>query len=105
VVAEQISSGGRWNATVMERRCGENAPFQTHVNLHKADEPIQPGYFSGRSKAGEIFLVDLDAQSAPVTVKWISEQQLVIRCEACASEVRRETKPRWQDVEIRYELR
>lgn len=105
VVAEQISPGGRWNAAVMERRCGENSPFQTHVNLHKADEPIQPGYFSGRSKEGEIFLVDLDAQSAPVTLQWISEQQLVVRCEACASEARREAKPRWHDVEIRYELR
>ena len=40
VVAESTDQAGQWTATVMERRCGAEAPFFTHVNLRPAGKDL-----------------------------------------------------------------
>ena len=40
VVAEATDPGNHWTAAVMERRCGAEAPFFTHVNLRPAAEDL-----------------------------------------------------------------
>src|SRR4029077_4620604 len=52
VVAEAGSPDKRWTATVMERRCGEETPFFTHVNLRPSGNPLHRGFFSGSATEG-----------------------------------------------------
>src|SRR5262249_28238322 len=61
VVAEASDPGKHWTATVMERRCGAEAPFFTHVNLRPAAEELHRGFFSGSATQGEVFVVEQDA--------------------------------------------
>src|SRR5215469_7869859 len=69
-VTEAQSPDNQWAATVRERRCGEEAPFLTHVNLRRSSEPAHYGSVSGMVTRGEIFLVEQDATAARVSVRW-----------------------------------
>ncbi|HET9364234.1 MAG TPA: hypothetical protein VFP71_04505, partial [Candidatus Angelobacter sp.] len=76
VVAEATNPSNQWTATVMERRCGEDAPFLTHVNLRSAGTDLQRGFFSGSAAEGEVFLVEQDAASTGITLQWIAPDTL-----------------------------
>lgn len=102
VVSEAGSPGRQWIAAIAERRCGEEAPFFTHVNLRFAGEPRRYGFFSGQANEGEIFLLEQDARSAKLSLQWTAADQLTIQCSACAAWVKRED--RWGKVAIRYKL-
>ncbi len=105
VIASEQSPSKHWIATVMERRCGTESPFLTHVNLRPAEQPIRLGYLTGKAAEGEIFLIEQDAQSAHVTVDWNSDRQLTVRCSGCSSDAQSKHDQRWNDIDIRYELR
>ncbi len=105
VVASEQSPGKRWIAAAMERRCGSESPFLTHVNLRPVDQPIRLGYLTGKAEEGEIFLIEQDAESAHVTIDWSSDRQLTVRCAGCSSAVQLKRDQRWNDIDIRYELR
>src|SRR5438132_1386843 len=60
VIADTTSAKGQWSATTMERRCGEEAAFYTHVNLRVASQSLKYGFFSGTATEGEVFLVEQD---------------------------------------------
>ncbi|HWX53463.1 MAG TPA: hypothetical protein VN176_02605 [Verrucomicrobiae bacterium] len=105
LVSEAISPDQQWAATVMDRRCGGDSFFLTHVNLRPATEPIRPGYFSGKAQEGEIFLIDQDAFSSGTTVQWTAPRQLTVRCSGCAASPATKAARRWHDVEITYDLR
>jgi hypothetical protein len=104
VVAEALSPDKRWTATLMERRCGEEAPFFAHVNLRPAAEDLHSGFFSGAAREGEIFLVEQDAASAGVSLHWTAADTLAIQCPYCSAAMLRKQDGRWKDVVVKYGL-
>ena len=102
VVAEATSPGKQWTATVMERRCGEETPFFTHVNLRPAAEDLHPGFFSGSETEGEIYLIEQDAATSGVALEWTAPDMLTVRCPGCSPSLEREKNPRWGNVTVNY---
>ena len=102
VVAEATSPGNQWTATVMERRCGEDAPFLTHVNLRPTGTNLQRGFFSGSAAEGEVFLVEQDASSTGITLQWSAPGEITIHCPHCSPDLERKKDQRWGSVTINY---
>lgn len=102
VVGQADSPGARWSAAIMERRCGEDAPFFTHVNLRPAGEPIKRGFFSGEAAEGEVFEVEQDAAGAGLTVKWLDNDTLLVDCRQCAASFILKKDERWNGTSIKY---
>ena len=105
VVAEVAAPGQQWTAMIMERRCGEEAAFFTHVNLHSTARPQKYGFFSGRATEGEIFLIEQDSQAAGISVQWSTPDQITIQCSRCASMPTNRREEKWGTVTVHYELR
>jgi hypothetical protein len=101
-VAEATSPGKQWTASVMERRCGEDTPFFTHVNLRPAKEDLRLGFFSGSATEGEIYLVEQDAATAGITMEWTAPETLTIRCPNCSANLERKKEQRWGRVVVTY---
>ena len=104
VVAEATDPAKLWTAGVMERRCGAEAPFFTHVNLHSAAEDLHTGFFSGSATEGEVFLIEQDAAGAGVTLSWTTPNTLIIRCAHCNPALVRKRDERRGRVVINYDL-
>jgi hypothetical protein len=104
VVAETASPDKRWIATIMERRCGEETPFFTHVNLRLAGENLQRGFFSGSATEGEVFVAEQDAAGAGITLEWTAPDRLTIRCPHCSATFLRKHDETRASVLIKYEL-
>jgi hypothetical protein len=104
LVAEFTDPARHWTAAVMERRCGAEAPFLTHVNLRPASADLKTGYFSGSASDGEIFLVEQDAADAAVTLRWTGPETLSIECARCKAELLRKRIQRWRSLTIEYQL-
>lgn len=104
VVAESTDQAGQWTATVMERRCGSEAPFFTHVNLRPAGQDLRLGFFSGSATEGEIFVAEQDAASARISLHWISPTALSIACPRCSPGLLRKHDERWGNVTINYDV-
>jgi hypothetical protein len=101
-VFESLSPDRQWAATAMQRRCGEESSFFTHVNLRPAAQSIRYGFFSGMAGDGEVFLVENETRNANLSLVWNSPDQLTIRCANCA--VVNKHEERWRNISIRYEL-
>ena len=104
VAGQADSPNARWSAALLERRCGEEAPFFTHVNLRRAGEPLHRGFFSGMASEGEVFVVEQDAAAAGVTLQWIDGDTLLIQCPKCSASLLRKNDERWNAVVIKYKL-
>lgn len=104
VVAEATDPGKQWTAGVMERRCGAEAPFFTHVNLRPAAEDLHTGFFSGSATEGELFLIEQDAAGAGVALSWATPNTLIIRCAHCSPALVRKRDERLGSVVIHYDL-
>jgi hypothetical protein len=104
VVAQSTDPARAWTATVMERRCGEDTPFFTHVNLRRAAEDLKMGFFSGSSTEGEVLLIEQDAAGAGITLNWTSPTTLTIQCWRCSAALLRKHNERWDSVLIKYDL-
>jgi len=104
VVVESTDLSAQWAATVMERRCGVEAPFLTHVNLRPAGKDLNTGFFSGLASEGEFFLIEQDAAGAGITLQWTSPTRLSIRCPHCNAAFLRKRDERWGNVVIEYNL-
>jgi len=104
IVAESTDSARQWTATVMERRCGSEAPFFTHVNLRPAKKDQDKGFFSGSATEGEVFLLEQDAAGAGIAVNWTSPTRLSIHCLRCSTGLVRKHAERWGDVIINFDL-
>jgi hypothetical protein len=105
VVLESTDPGKHWTASVMERRCGNEAPFFTHLNLRPAGEDLNTGFFSGSATEGEVFLIEQDAAGSAITVNWTSPATLSIQCPHCSPALVRKHAERWGDVNITYDFR
>src|SRR3954447_6650980 len=64
VVSESVSPDRQWIATVLERRCGEDAPFISRINIRQADTKLVRGFFSGQANQNNVFMVEQDAAGA-----------------------------------------
>lgn len=104
LVAEATGPGRVWTATVMERRCGAEAPFFTHVNLRPAATDLNTGFFSGSATEGEVFLIEQDAAGAGVTLSWSTPNTLSIQCLHCKAALLHKHDERWGGVAINYEM-
>src|SRR5215471_21028511 len=70
VLAQAESPDGNWTAALLERRCGEEAPFFLHVNLRPANQALRFGFFSGRAEEGEVFDVEEETQRVRPALEW-----------------------------------
>lgn len=104
VVAESTDQTVQWTATVMERRCGAEAPFFTHVNLRPAGKNLDTGFFSGSATEGEVFVLEQDAAGAGITLHWASPTALTIACLRCSPSLLRKHDEHWGSVSINYDL-
>jgi hypothetical protein len=104
VVEESTDPSKQWTATVMERRCGVEAPFLTHVNLAPAGQSLKTGFFSGMAQDGQIFTVELDAASTALTLNWISPKTLHIQCTHCNLTLIQKRDEHMGDIAIQYDL-
>ena len=104
IVAEATDPARQWTATMMERRCGAEAPFFTHVNLRPAGKDVKTGFFSGSVTEGEVFLVKQDAAAASITLRWTSPTTLSIQCPRCIALLVRKHDESWGNVNVSYDL-
>ena len=104
VVAETTDQAAQWTAALLERRCGAEAPFFTHVNLRPAGKDLNTGFFSGSVAEGEVFVLEQDAAGAGVTLHWKSPMALSITCPRCSPGLVRKHDERWGNVIIEYDL-
>jgi hypothetical protein len=104
VVAESTDQAGQWTATVMERRCGAEAPFFTHVNLRPAEKDLNRGFFSGSATEDEVFVLEQDAASAGIKLHWTSPMALIITCPRCSPSLLRKHDEHWGNVTIGYDV-
>lgn len=101
IIGESVSPNKQWVATTLQRRCGDEASFATHVNLRSAHRSITYGFFSGKAEDGKIFSAEQDAQALHLTVVWDLPDHLTIRCRDCADASTRQA--RWNGVTIQYQ--
>jgi hypothetical protein len=104
VVAETTDHAAQWTAALLERRCGAETPFFTHVNLRPAGKDLNTGFFSGSVTEGEVFVLEQDAVGAGVTMHWKSPMALSITCPRCSPSLVRKHYERWGNVIIEYDL-
>jgi len=104
VVAESTDQSRQWTAAIMERRCGAEAPFFTHVNLRPAAKDLETGFFSGSATDGEVFLVEQDAAGAEVALHWTSPTALNISCPHCGATLLNRHDGHWGNIVIEYDL-
>jgi hypothetical protein len=104
VVAEATDSEKHWTAAILERRCGAESPFFTHVNLRPDGKDLELGFFSGSAIEGEVFVIEQDAAGTGITLNWTSPTTLSIHCPRCSAALVRKHDERWGDVAINYDL-
>ncbi len=83
IVRESTSPDRGWTATVLERRCGEDAPFVTQVNLREGGTNLQRGFWSGQANDNNVFTVEQDAAGAGIQLQWNNAGELTIECPHC----------------------
>lgn len=103
-LSETTSPDGQWTAAVMERRCGEESPFFSHVNVRPSTQPIQLGYFSGRADDGDVFVAEEQTQGIQPVLTWRSPNHLTIQCPRCNPAQVKKREERLGAVGIEYEL-
>ena len=96
-VSESISPDRHWTATVLERRCGEDAPFITQVNLRQGGTKLQRGFFSGQANDNNVFTVEQDAAGAGLQLQWTDAGELTITCRHCDRKYMRRQDTRLQE--------
>jgi hypothetical protein len=104
IISRIESPDHKWIAEVMQRRCGDESPFITHVNLRPAGASLKFGYLSGRASEGEIFTVEQDAQAAKTTLKWTAPDRLAVECSGCIPAFISRRNEHWRDLTIAYFL-
>jgi hypothetical protein len=104
LMAEATAPDRQWTAAVMERRCGAEAPFFTHINVRPATQQFKIGFFSGSANEGEIFVVEQDAADAAITLSWSGANTLSVQCLHCKAPMIQKHDQQLGAVTIQYEL-
>jgi hypothetical protein len=105
IVGESSSPDRRWIAAVIERRCGEDSPFITQINLRSGETKLVRGFFSGQATQDNVFMIEQDAAGAGFTLQWTGPEQLTVRCRHCDRNYVRRQDPQQGTLMIRYYLR
>jgi hypothetical protein len=103
VLGQAESPSHRFIATLLQRRCGEESPFITQVNLRGASQDLPQGFLSGEVEKGIVFRMEQDAAGAGLTLSWSGPAELTIRCPRCETRFVQQRATRWEQVTIRYE--
>ena len=75
LISEEPAPGGNRGALVFERSCGATTGFSTHVSVRHALGPLP-------KSGGNVFAADSDhgaAKDMTVSVRWVTQDQLIIR--------------------------
>ncbi|HET7872848.1 MAG TPA: hypothetical protein VFL42_10090 [Terriglobales bacterium] len=104
VVGSATSPDNQWTATILERRCGAEAPFITHANLRRSTQPLSRGFFSGQANEGDVFVVEQDSAGAGLTMHWTAAGQLTIACSRCDTAFLRRADAQLGPVSILYDI-
>jgi hypothetical protein len=104
LIGESTNPGSKWTATIMERRCGTEAPFVTHVNIRPAGTELRTGFFTGTATEGEIFVIEQDAAGAGITLRWTGPTSLSVQCPRCSPASAQKQEERLGGVQIKYGL-
>jgi hypothetical protein len=105
IVGESSSPDRRWIAAVIERRCGEDSPFITQINLRSGETKLVRGFFSGQATQDNVFMIEQDAAGAGFTLQWTGPEQLTVCCRHCDRNYVRRQDPQQGTLMIRYDLR
>jgi hypothetical protein len=105
IVTESSSPDRRWIAAVIERRCGEDSPFITQINLRSGETKLVRGFFSGQATQDNVFMIEQDAAGAGFTLQWTGPEQLTVCCRHCDRNYVRRQDPQQGTLMIRYDLR
>jgi hypothetical protein len=105
IVSESNSPDRHWTATVLERRCGEEAPFITQINLRDGGTALQRGFLSGQANQNNVFTVEQDAAGAGLHLTWNGDNEVTIHCRHCDPNYLRRQDPQHGALTIRYEFR
>ena len=105
VVSESASPDHQWIATILERRCGEDAPFISRINIRKGDAALIRGFFSGQANQNNVFIIEQDAAGAGLSLDWNLPAQMTIRCRHCNARYVHQQDPQHGTLTIHYELR
>lgn len=103
VLGQSAGTAGRFTAAVLQRRCGEDAPFISQVSLRASSEGLQRGFFSGQVNQGIVFRVEQDAAGAGLAVNWTGPEELTIRCPRCEQAFIQQHDKSWGAVRIVYQ--
>ncbi|HYX52443.1 MAG TPA: hypothetical protein VE783_03265 [Candidatus Limnocylindrales bacterium] len=103
-LSETVSPDKRWIASVLQRRCGEEAPFVTTISIRSGASPLELGFFSGQLQQSPVFTIEQDALGAGITLQWTGPDQLIINCRNCAPRYIRRQDARSGAVTIDYQL-
>jgi len=103
MIGQADSPGARFAAAILERRCGDDTPFFTHVNIGRVGEPVSRGFFSGKVAEGEVFLVEQDAAGSGLSMQWLGPDTLLVHCPNCAASLLRKQEERWNGILIKYD--
>lgn len=102
IVSEQDSPDRLWTATVLEHRCGDDAPFITQINLRAGSTKLARGFFSGQASQNNVFSVEQDAAGAGLQLDWNSPGELIVYCRNCDPKFVRQREARHGTLNIRY---
>ncbi|HKW76891.1 MAG TPA: hypothetical protein VJN64_15275 [Terriglobales bacterium] len=102
VLVQSESPSRKFVATVVQRRCGEESPFVTQVNLRDASQDLSRGFVSGEVKTGIVFRVEQDAAGAGLSLSWTGPEELTVRCPRCEASFIQQRDERWGEVRIVY---
>lgn len=100
---ESLSPDEQWTAEVMERRC-EDSPLIIHVYLHRLEEPVYLGGYSGLAAINDVFVMEHHDGDPELSLEWDSLSQLTIRCPTCQAQRVKMHKDHWGPITVRYQL-
>jgi len=102
--SEVASPDKRWTASILQRRCGEESPFVTSVNVRAGDSGLKRGFFSGQALEPPVFTIEQDAPGAGISLDWTAPDQLKISCRNCTRDFIRRQDNRSGSVTILYQF-
>jgi hypothetical protein len=104
VISELISPDKQWTASILQRRCGEESPFITSVNVRAGASSLKRGFFSGQALEQPVFTIEQDAIGAGIKQDWTAPDRLTITCRNCPRNSIRRQDERSGSVTILYRL-
>jgi hypothetical protein len=104
IVSESTSPDHRWTATILERRCGDDAPFLTQINVRDGGTELKRGYISGQANENNVFSIEQDAAETGLKFNWSHPGELIVKCAHCDPRYLHQHQSQHGALAIRYAL-